>query len=94
MTLAASLFRDRPTDGESARVYALFEIAHTCVDFGAAMCFLVGSVMFFWESWMFTATWFFVIGSVLFAAKPTLRLWREVRLYRMGRDRELAGRLG
>jgi uncharacterized membrane protein YgdD (TMEM256/DUF423 family) len=63
------------------------------VDFSAALCFLIGSILFFRESLMTPATWLFVVGSVLFAAKPTLRLLREVRLYRMGDYADLAERL-
>ncbi|MCT4332917.1 YrhK family protein [Paracoccus sp. YLB-12] len=78
----------------SRRLYARFEIAHTIVDFLAALFFLVGSIMFFSDAWMTPATWFFTIGSVFFAMKPTLKLWREVRLYRMGKTETLADRLG
>ncbi|MBT9386410.1 YrhK family protein [Pseudooceanicola sp. CBS1P-1] len=89
------LFRHetRQLSEDSKRIYALFEIAHTCVDFGAALCFIIGSVFFFYESLMTPGTWLFLIGSVLFAAKPTLRLIREIKLYRMGDDADLASRL-
>ncbi|WP_417807265.1 YrhK family protein [Thioclava sp.] len=66
------------------RFYALTEIAYTCVDFGAAICFVVGSVLFFYASLSVPATWLFLIGSLLFAAKPSIRLWREIQLLRMG----------
>ncbi len=69
---------------EQRRLYALTEVAYTMVDFGAALCFIVGSIFFFYDSLMFAATWLFLIGSFLFAAKPTIRLWREVKLLRMG----------
>ncbi|MGR3749515.1 MULTISPECIES: YrhK family protein [unclassified Paracoccus (in: a-proteobacteria)] len=78
----------------SRRLYARFEIAHTVVDFMAALCFIIGSIMFFSDAWMTPATWFFTIGSVFFAMKPTLKLWREIRLYRMGKTETLADRLG
>ena len=45
-------------------------------------------------NWQTPATWFFTIGSFLFAAKPTLKLWREIRLYRMGKTQKLADRIG
>jgi len=76
------------------RLYAQFEIAHTVVDFAAALCFIIGSMMFFSASLQTPATWFFTIGSVFFAMKPTLRLWREIKLYRMGETKTLADRLG
>ena len=64
------------------------------VDFSAALCFIIGSIMFFSEAWMSPATWFFTVGSFLFAMKPTLRLWREIKLYRMGKTDTLADRWG
>ena len=82
----------REASDASRALYARVELAHTFVDFGAAICFLVGSVMFFSDAWQVPATWFFTVGSVLFCVKPTLRLWREVRLYRMGRTDRLARR--
>ncbi|WP_102109991.1 YrhK family protein [Oceaniglobus roseus] len=80
--------RDRSP--ESRRIYAAFEVAYTAVDFGAALCFIVGSVMFFYEAWQVPGTWLFLVGSILFAAKPTLRLVREIKLYRMGDYGDLA----
>ncbi len=50
---------------EHERVYALFEIWYTVVDLAAALLFVVGSVLFFWDETQFTATWMFVIGSDL-----------------------------
>lgn len=89
------LFRheNRERNPDTRRVYALFELAHTLVDFGAALCFTIGSALFFRDSTQVPATWLFLVGSVLFAAKPTLRLWREVRLLRMGELETLAERV-
>ena len=75
------------------RVWARYEIAYTFVDFSAAFCFVVGSIMFFSEAWLIPGTWMFLIGSILFALKPTLRLVREIQLYRMGDTDDLAHRL-
>ncbi|OCX66978.1 hypothetical protein BFP70_03935 [Thioclava sp. SK-1] len=66
------------------RIYAAYELLYTAVDFGAALCFVIGSVMFFSDSWMTPGTWLFLIGSILFAFKPTIRLIREIRLVSMG----------
>ena len=33
---------NRQRNADTRRVYALFEIAHTLVDFGAAVCFTIG----------------------------------------------------
>lgn len=89
------LFRtsNRDLNADTRRVYATYEIAHTAVDFCAALCFLVGSVLFFWPEWEALAIWFFVVGSIFFMMKPTLRLVREIQLYRMGDMARLAERL-
>ncbi|WP_109466307.1 YrhK family protein [Albibacillus kandeliae] len=83
----------RNQNPESSRLYALYEIAYTAIDFGAALTFLVGSIMFLSENWQTTGTWLFIAGSVLFAAKPTLRLVRELKLAAMGDTKDLAERL-
>ena len=71
------------------RHFAAYEIAYTFVDFLAAILFVIGSIMFFSESWVYTGTWLFLIGSVCFALKPTIRLVRELRLTAIG-DEEVA----
>lgn len=63
---------------ENAKLYAAVEIAYTSVDFAAAGLFIVGSVLFFNESTMNAGTWCFLLGSICFALKPTLRLGREL----------------
>lgn len=92
--MALTLFRheNRQQSERSQRFYARVELVRTLVDFSAAMCFLIGSVLFFWKSLETLAIWFFVIGSVLFAAKPTLSLAREIRLAAMGDEEDLAKR--
>lgn len=89
------LFRHDQRD-KSARhrdIYAAFEIVYTLVDFSAALLFLIGSVMFFSSAWEYVGTWLFVVGSLLFAAKPTLRLVREMKLAAIGDSEDLAERL-
>ena len=44
------------------------------------------------EATTYLATWLFVFGSLLFCIKPTLRLIREVHLWRVGGREELAKR--
>jgi hypothetical protein len=89
------LFRheNRQRSERSKRIYALFEIVYTCVDFIAAATFLVGSFLFFSEKTQTAGTWLFVVGSFCFAVKPTLRLAREIKLYRLGDDDDLVKRL-
>lgn len=80
------------SSAEHRRVHALFEIAHTCVDFAAALLFVIGSILFFWEETTYTATWLFLVGSVFFGLKPTIKLLRELKYWRMGRTDVLAKR--
>lgn len=82
--------RDR--SGAHRHLYALYEIWYTAVDFGAAICFVVGSVLFFSPASQTAATWFFLVGSILFAAKPTLRLVRELHYLKLGKIETLARR--
>ncbi len=87
--------KDHQGDGTARqkRVYAMFELAYTIVDFTAASLFIVGSVMFFYDDWQTPGTWMFLVGSICFAAKPTLRLAREVKLAAMGDVDDLAKRV-
>ena len=84
---------NRNRNAHTKRIYALFEIAYTLVDFGAAICFIIGSAFFFYESLMIPGTWLFLIGSILFAVKPSLRLVREIKLISMGDQKDVAERL-
>lgn len=85
---------NRQRSAETRHLYAFFELVYTLVDFAAALCFVSGSVMFFSEAWKTPGTWLFLIGSLLFAAKPTLRLVREIRLAAAGEREALAERFG
>ena len=85
---------NRQASEAAKALYARYEIVYTAVDFVAAFAFIVGSLLFFDEATQTAATWLFVIGSVFFALKPTIRLVREVKLYRMGKIDRLAARMG
>ena len=84
--------RDRHITAQQARRYAMFEILHTIVDVLAALLFVVGSILFFSEQTKFAGTVCFLIGSLLFAAKPSIRIIRELWLARLHRVDQLAGR--
>ncbi|MHC5654132.1 YrhK family protein [Stappia sp.] len=76
----ARLRRASPSHETLVRRYELFR---TVVEFLAALTFIVGSVLFFYDSLQVAGTWFFVIGSVLFAVRPTIRLALELHLARL-----------
>lgn len=62
------------------------------VDLTAALCFAVGSILFVRESTQAVAAWFFVVGSVCFAMKPTIRFGRASNFPSMGDEEDLARR--
>jgi hypothetical protein len=76
------MFRPKTFDAtpEHERIYGLYERLYTGVDMAAAWCFVIGSAMFFYEAWVTPGIWLFLIGSLFFAARPTIRLMREYRL--------------
>ena len=77
---------------DQRRVYALYEIIYTIIDFAAAGLFILGSFMFLFDAWTMTGTYCFIVGSFFFAAKPSLRLARELKLAAMGDAEDLAQR--
>ena len=60
-----------------------YQVVRTLVDFGAATCFVIGSVCFFFASTATVADWLFLVGSVLFALKPTIDVARSAHLKRL-----------
>ncbi len=66
-----------------AEVWSFYEKVYTALDFLAAISFLIGSVLFYYEALHVSATTLFVVGSAFFAAKPTVRLLRELHLARL-----------
>jgi len=84
--------KNREASDASRLLYAQYEIAYTVVEFLAAVLFIIGSIMFFYDELQTAGTWMFLIGSLFFAAKPALRVSREIKLYRMGDVADLAQR--
>lgn len=66
------------------KIYAYFELAYTVVDVSAAALFVIGSILFFRESTTDLGTWLFLVGSILFGLRPTLKLIREFAYLRVG----------
>jgi hypothetical protein len=64
-------------------VYWRYQVVRTLVDFGAAMCFTVGSAFFFFTATDTAALWLFLVGSILFALKPTIDVVRSAHLRRL-----------
>jgi hypothetical protein len=68
---------------EHVAVYGRYEKLYNLVDFLAAAAFVVGSALFFFPTQQESATWAFLGGSILFAARPTVRVLREFHLARI-----------
>jgi len=86
------MFFDGSLDGiktNKRKLYAIFEILYTMVDFFAAVSFTIGSIMFLYPKLMHSATWFFIVGSLLFTLKPTIRVVREIKLATKNRKNKL-----
>jgi hypothetical protein len=66
------------------RRYEALSIAN---DVLIALWFLVGSILFFWESTTVAATWCFLLGSIEFLVRPGIRLARLVHIQRIGGSR-------
>ncbi|MBD1549290.1 YrhK family protein [Roseibium aggregatum] len=75
--------RIRAASRSHAEIVRRYEIARTVVEFLAAVTFIIGSIFFFYESLLFAGTWLFLIGSILFAVRPSIRLLLELHLARL-----------
>lgn len=62
------------------QLFRRYQKLYTLVDFCAAVAFIVGSIFFFSESLTRPADWLFLVGSILFAVRPTISVIREFHL--------------
>ncbi|OZC60276.1 hypothetical protein CH267_04845 [Rhodococcus sp. 06-621-2] len=60
-----------------------WEVVSICNDVLIAVWFIVGSLLFFYESTTTLGTWFFLVGSVELLLRPVIRLSRRLHLYRV-----------
>lgn len=93
MRLDALFSTANRTRSQAARErFARFELLRSAVQFLASLCFLGGSVISMVREPAAVSSWLYIAGSLLFCAVPTVRLWSEVALYRMGHTYTLAKR--
>ncbi len=71
-------------------IYWRYQAVRTAVDFGAALCFVLGSAFFLFASLTRAADWLFLAGSILFAVKPTIDMIRSLHLRRLPATRGTA----
>jgi hypothetical protein len=84
----------RTRSDQHRNIYALYELTYTAIDLSAAVLFIVGSILFFYQDLQDAGTWCFLVGSIFFAAKPMLRVVRELHLLAIGDYDDLAKRIG
>lgn len=60
-----------------------YEVISIVNDILIGLWFVVGSILFFFDSLVYAGTWLFVIGSVEMLVRPTIRLTRRIHLGRM-----------
>jgi hypothetical protein len=60
-----------------------YEVLSIVNDLLIALWFVVGSVLFFWNSTVEAGTWLFLLGSVQLMIRPIIRLHRRVKLRRI-----------
>jgi hypothetical protein len=81
--VCAILVEVTPWGAVNSQVYSRYRCVYTLVEFAAAVAFVIGSVCFFSEDLTLQADWLFLIGSILFAVRPTVAVIREVHLARI-----------
>ena len=68
-----------------------YEVISIVNDLLIGLWFIVGSVLFFFESTTTAGTWLFLLGSVQLIVRPMIRLHRRVTLGRMGAQTGVGG---
>ncbi|HKJ12531.1 MAG TPA: YrhK family protein [Ornithinimicrobium sp.] len=69
---------------EELRVRGRYEVISIVNDILIGLWFVVGSILFFFDSTVTAGTWLFLIGSIQLVVRPLIRLHRRVTLGRIG----------
>ncbi|GMM97367.1 YrhK family protein [Microbacterium luteum] len=85
---------DVPVGRDELVIRNRYETLSIVNDVLIGVLFVVGSVLFLWESTSIVATWFFIAGSVQFLVRPGIRLARRVHLKRFGAGRDRTDQVG
>lgn len=65
-----------------------YEVMSIANDVLTALWFVAGSILFFWDATTRAATWMFLLGSIEFLARPSIRLARRIHLRRLNPARQ------
>ena len=80
---------DEQQQAQYSRTHAIYQWIHLLVDFAAAAMFVVGSILFLQPGLERAGSWLFLVGSIFFAMKPTVRLLRVLHLRRLASEAEI-----
>lgn len=61
-----------------------YEVLSILNDVLIALWFVIGSVLFFFETTTTAGTWLFLLGSIQLMIRPVIRLSRRIHLSRIG----------
>ncbi len=76
---------------EELRIRGRYEVISILNDILVAVWFIVGSILFFFESTATAGTWLFLLGSTELLLRPVIRLTRRTHLQRIGARSEVGG---
>ena len=68
---------------QHAKLYQRYQAVRIIIDFSAAFCFVAGSALFLNPNTSLIAARLFLIGSFLFAVKPSIDLIRAIHLKKL-----------
>jgi hypothetical protein len=68
-----------------SEIYRRYQVVRVVISFGTAACFVAGSLLFLSPSTTGAAARLFLVGSLMFAVKPTIDMIRAFHLRRLPR---------
>ncbi|ATH61192.1 MULTISPECIES: YrhK family protein [Staphylococcus] len=75
--------------GFDIKIDAFYKLLYQINDILLALCFIIGSFLFFSESTTFYGTVLFVIGSFELLIRPIITIIRDIHIYKVKKDKNL-----
>lgn len=76
------MFMNFKTD-QHEEVFGWYQTLYDGIDTLAAICFVAGSALFFFDRLQMPATWLFLSGSLFFLARPGVHFLRDMHLAKL-----------
>lgn len=77
------------SDERMKKLKSIYFIILTFNEVFIGICFIVGSIMFFYDDYVYYGTWLFLIGSILMVIKPLIKFIREMHYYKVHKYEEI-----